>query len=611
VNLITVLWSAAAGAALTLGLVQGLVWLFDRRALASLTFAIVAVAVTCLAPIEVRMLHALTPEEYGAWLRWLHLPMFFAIAGTVVFVRLYLGTGRTWLAVTIIALRGLVLLGNFVLHPNITFKKINTLVQVPFLGEQVSTVGHAVLGDWQWVASFSLIAWAVFVVDAVVTLWRRGDHEGRRKALVVGGGILAFLVLSSIQGQMVVFGVTRAPVLVSLPFLVTLLAMAFELSHDVIHSARLHRELRDSEQRLSLAANAAGLGLWEWDIGANAVKATDKARVLHGISETKAVGFDRWSGAIHPDDQATVRQELERAQGSGEGFGVEYRIRLPDGTVRWILARGRSDRHRSGPPVLMRGVIRDITERKQAQSETEELRRELAHAGRVTLLGQLASSLAHELNQPLGAILRNAEAAEMLLKAATPDLDEIRAIVADILRDDRRAGKVIDRLRALLKRRSVDFQPLSLDGLIQDVISLVRPDAAARHVALHYLPISELPPAVGDRVQLSQVLLNLIVNGMDAVMESPEGRRRIVIETRALETGMVEVLVSDSGPGVAPTVIDRLFEPFFTTKSQGMGMGLPVSRTIIEAHGGRLNAENREHGATFRFTLVAARDAKP
>ncbi|MBV8143851.1 MAG: hypothetical protein JO184_02500 [Gammaproteobacteria bacterium] len=245
---------------------------------------------------------------------------------------------------------------------------------------------------------------------------------------------------------------------------------------------------------------------------------------------------------------------------------------------------------------------------RQTRQELEELRSELARAGRVTALGQLASALAHELSQPLGAILRNAEAAEIHLNSASPNLDELREIVSDIRKDDRRAGDVIEQMRALIKRRTLEMHPLPLNEVVQDVISLVHSDAVARHVALDCVVAPGLPLVAGDRVHLSQVLLNLIINGMDAIQASPAITKRVVIEARPREKGRVEVAVTDSGPGVPPDVIDKVFDPFYTTKSGGLGMGLPISRTIIEAHGGKLWAEHAPggRGLTFRFTLAEA-----
>lgn len=244
---------------------------------------------------------------------------------------------------------------------------------------------------------------------------------------------------------------------------------------------------------------------------------------------------------------------------------------------------------------------------QRARRELEELRSEVARAGRVTALGQLASSLAHELSQPLGAILRNAEAAELHLNGPAPDLEELRAIVADIRTDDRRAGDVIDQMRALIKRRTLQMQSLPLDEVVHDVISMVRCDAGARHVALDCVMPPGLPPVKGDRVHLSQVLLNLIINGMDAIQASRASTKRVVIEAQPHGHGQVEVAVTDSGPGMPRETIGKVFDPFFTTKAGGMGMGLPISRTIIEAHGGRLWAERgRGSGLTFRFTLQQA-----
>ncbi|MBV9726628.1 MAG: hypothetical protein JO299_15820 [Gammaproteobacteria bacterium] len=248
---------------------------------------------------------------------------------------------------------------------------------------------------------------------------------------------------------------------------------------------------------------------------------------------------------------------------------------------------------------------------RETRQELEELRSELARAGRVTALGQLASALAHELSQPLGAILRNAEAAEIHLNNPSPDLEELRAIVSDIRKDDRRAGDVIEQMRALIKRRTLQVHPLALNELVQDVISLLHSDAVARHVALDCAVAPGLPLVAGDRVHLSQVLLNLIMNGMDAIQSSAALTKRVVIEARSKEEGKVEVTVTDSGPGLPEGVIDKVFDPFYTTKSGGLGMGLPISRTIIEAHGGKLWAEHAAggRGLTFRFTLDEAQAA--
>ena len=225
-------------------------------------------------------------------------------------------------------------------------------------------------------------------------------------------------------------------------------------------------------------------------------------------------------------------------------------------------------------------------------------------------MGQLASSLAHEINQPLGAILRNAEAAELYLEHPSPDLEEIRAILADIRADDQRAGHVIDRMRGLLKRHTLDPRRLDVGALVGEVVALVRVDAVTRQVKLGVDVPGDVPHVRGDRVHLQQVLLNLILNGMDALDAARPEDRRIRVSARLDAAAIVEIAVDDAGPGVPADLLAQIFDPFFTTKPSGMGMGLAISRTIVEAHGGRLWGENKQGGgAVFRFTLPIADEA--
>jgi C4-dicarboxylate-specific signal transduction histidine kinase len=251
-----------------------------------------------------------------------------------------------------------------------------------------------------------------------------------------------------------------------------------------------------------------------------------------------------------------------------------------------------------------------VTQQRQAEDEVNDLRRKLAHTGRVTMLGQLSSALAHELSQPLAAIQYNAEAAQKLLAREVLDTEELRAIVSDILRDDRRAGEVVQRLRTWLKQGRMQMEPISLTEIAEDVLRLVRSDAAAKRVALECAVPSTLPPVRGDRIHLSQVLLNLVMNAMDALGEVRDAHRRVLIEGRVGANGCCEMSVSDTGPGIAMDKLNTIFEPFFTAKIEGLGVGLSISRAIVEAHGGQLWAENDARGgATFHFT-VPRRDAE-
>ena len=365
--------------------------------------------------------------------------------------------------------------------------------------------------------------------------------------------------------------------------------------------------VRRSESRLSSAVQVAALGLYERRDGTNMVYLDERARVMLGISEEDtSTEMSFLSDRIHPDDRPRVDDLQQRlADGAAAQVAAEYRYRHPQGGLIWISEVAHVvPQETSGPTKLQIGVFQDITARKRAEYEMERQRMELAHASRVSTLGQLASSLAHELNQPLGAILRNAEAAEMFLNQANPDLDEIRAILADIRKDDLRAGEVIERMRALLKRRTLDLQPLSLATLTSEVITMARMDAIARHVVIETDIPDDLPLVCADRIHLQQVLLNLIINGMDALTEADRTLRRISVSAQAINGSRVRLSVADTGHGIDPQRMEELFQPFFTTKTNGMGIGLSISRTIIEAHQGEIWAENNSgRGATFHIKL--------
>jgi signal transduction histidine kinase len=242
-------------------------------------------------------------------------------------------------------------------------------------------------------------------------------------------------------------------------------------------------------------------------------------------------------------------------------------------------------------------------QQRRAVAEIEKQRTELAHVSRVSTMGQLASALTHELNQPLGAILRNAEAAELFLQSSPPNLEEVRAILTDIRRDDKRAGNVIDRMRALYKRRSLVLQDLDLRELVEDTVALTRTDADTRQVRITMQMPPQLPRTQGDRVHLQQVLLNLILNGMDSMATVSKPRRILLVRVQATKSGNLQIEITDHGTGIAPEAAARIFEPFFTTKSNGMGMGLAISQTIIEAHGGDIWVDSKG-GAGTTFTLI-------
>jgi two-component system, LuxR family, sensor kinase FixL len=600
---VTVIWSMIASVSFTLATIYLLIWFRERRSWAYLCFFVLAVGVIGMATSEMAAMYAKSPAEYGTAVRWGHFAFGFVVLGSLGFVHFYFGTGKRWLLGSALGLRLLAVVMNFSTGLNLHIRAIQSLQQVNFLGEPVSMLGVWTLNPWVRLGQFAALVQFVYVVDASLRLWRTGAHESRRRAVIVGGTLAFFILFASGQAGLVAAGVLRMPIIVSFPFLAVLLAMSYELSRDVLRAAQMGRELRESEERMTLAAEAAGFGVWMWSIPRNQIWGSERWLRLFGFAPDAFVSFEMVMQRIHPDDRQRVEREVRRALDDRSDYTADYRVVLPDDTQRWVVARGRMHSDTHGKPDRMMGATIDITGRKQAELEIVQQRNELAHVGRVSTMGQLASTLAHELNQPLGAILRNAEAAELFLQGDSPDLEEVRAILADIRKDDQRAGEVIDRMRALLKRRGLEHTTLDIAELVDDVVPLVHPDAVSRRVRLDIEVPRNLPPVRGDRVHLQQVLLNLILNGMDAMGEVPAEARRLTVRARQADAGTIEVAVADAGHGVPAEKFARLFEPFFTTKPNGMGLGLPISSTIITAHGGRIWAENSPAGATFYFTV--------
>lgn len=609
----TIVWSMIASACLTVALIYLLVWYKNRTERAALFFFTAALSTAGLAFCEIWIMHADTVSAQTAAIRLLQVPMFVLLVSITWFVWTYLGAGRPWLAWTIVVVRGLYVLPNFLLGQNPSFRELS-IDRIQFLGESVTVVG-GVTNPFLAFGQFGVLLVLAFVADASITTWRRGD---RRKA-VVGVTIQFFLAVGLAASLPVLWANARTPLMISPFFLGLLAVMGYELSRDVIRAARLVEELkvseaglRESEARMSLAIDAGGLGIWTWDIVRDQIWGSELWRMLYGSTTLEPLTSDRALQRVHPDDRPALESTLAKAIAGANGgrYQTEHRLLLPDGTSRWVASRGRVEFDATGRPVLMRGASRDETARKRAEQETQLLRQEIAHVGRVSMMGQLASGLAHEINQPLASILRNAEAAEVFLQHPSPDLDEVRAILADICADDERAGSVIDRMRGLLKRQTLDTQRLDVGSLVGEVVALVRVDAVSRQIVMTADVPGNLPPVRGDRVHLQQVLLNLIFNGMDALNGARPADRRVSVAARLDGAQIVEIAVSDAGPGIPAAALERIFDPFFTTKPNGMGIGLAISRTIVEAHGGRLWAENKnDGGARFCFTLPIAAQA--
>ena len=290
-----------------------------------------------------------------------------------------------------------------------------------------------------------------------------------------------------------------------------------------------------------------------------------------GFTKSERIDFNGFLQRLHSEDREAVNQAVTRALAGEGSYEREYRLVLPDGRSRWIASRGQVEFNGDGKPVLIRGVSLDITARKQAELEVQQQRSELAHLSRVTMLGELSGSLAHELNQPLTAILSNAQAALRFLAHENADLNEVREILTDIVNEDKRAGEVIRRLRLLLKKGEVQHQPLDVNEVVLEVLKLVRSDLVNQGVTTHTELAPDLPVLHGDRVQLQQVLLNLVMNACDAMATTARDDRQIILRTDVAGDGAVRISVADCGDGIAPDKLEQVFEPFFTIQAPRHG----------------------------------------
>jgi PAS domain S-box-containing protein len=494
---------------------------------------------------------------------------------------------------------------------------------------------------------------------------------------------------------------------------------------DITERRLAEAALRESQHNMSLAAAAAELAMWMWDLPRDEIWTTDEGWALFGIPKSGKISFKNFLHVVYPEDRETVHQAVTKALNGSGDYDSEYRVKQ-GGKMRWIAARGRVE-FVDNKPVRMRGVLLDITLRKQAEErfrlavdaapnamimvnaegkielinpevesvfgysrqelvgrpveilipnrfrsehpsyrrgylaepkvramgagrelygrrkdgsevpieiglsplhtsgglfvlasivdisqrrqtelESARQRNELAHLSRVALLSELSVSLAHELNQPLTAILSNTQAAQLMLAQGPADPGELPQILSEIVEESKRAGEVIRRLRALLKKGEIHRVPLDMNQVVDNVLKLIRTDLINQHVTIYTELASNVPLVDGDEVQLEQVLLNLVVNACDAMAEVEAIDRRLFICTGLAGTDAVRVSVTDEGSGIPLEKIERIFEPFFTTKGTGTGLGLAVCRTIISAHGGRLWAVNNpKRGATVQFTLPA------
>jgi signal transduction histidine kinase len=406
------------------------------------------------------------------------------------------------------------------------------------------------------------------------------------------------------QGPFVTSSATQNALSIQL-FLIVAWIPVMSLSAVIRERAQADANARRSEEELAIAIDAAQLGRWEWDVKAGSLTWSDITRRMYEVPLDGPVSAATFEALIHPDDRPLIAAATAKAVAGGE-IDVEFRVVFPDGRIKWILSKGRTILDEEGRAARMIGVKVDVTERKFAEFQMHRQQRELAHLSRVAVAGELSTALAHEVNQPLAAILANASAARRFLLHDPPDLRELGEIVEAIAQDNRRAAAVITRFGSLLKKSERRWALLDINDVVASVVDVARTDVISRGVSLTKDLAEDLPRFAGDPVQVQQVLLNLIINACDAMESIPAAERRLHVATAADDEG-VRVTVTDNGVGITADHVEDIFEPFVTSKTQRLGLGLAICRSIVADHEGRLWVENQPGcGAAFSFTLPAA-----
>ena len=372
---------------------------------------------------------------------------------------------------------------------------------------------------------------------------------------------------------------------------------------DLSEQKRAERALRRSEAFLAESQHLSQIGSFSWRVATDEITWSEELYRIYELEPGTPVTLELIRTRVHPEDMSLIEKMIEQVGDEGHGFEWQYRLLMPDGSIKYMHAVAHSIRHQDGQVEYI-AAVQDVTARRLTEEARDKARSELARVARVMSLGALAASIAHEVNQPLSGIITNASTCLRMLDTNPPNLDGARETTQRTMRDGHRASDVIARLRALFSRKEGVIERVDLNDATREVIELTRNDLQRNRVAVRTELAGDLPLVTGDRIQLQQVIMNLIRNASDAMRDIEDRPRQLMVTTARNEHDRVDLTVQDSGAGFEPESMNNLFESFYTTKSDGMGMGLSVSRSIIENHNGRLWANlNDGAGATFSFSI--------
>ncbi len=381
-----------------------------------------------------------------------------------------------------------------------------------------------------------------------------------------------------------------------------------ELKKELAERKRAEQELRRSEEFLAEAQHLSRIGSFSWSVATDEITCSEQLYRIFQIDRDAQMTFELIGTRIHPEDLSVFQEHIERYRRDRSDVQLEFRLQMPDGAVKYVHVAAHIRRDHGQPEYI--GAVQDVTERRLSEEALSKARSQLAHVARVTSLGVLTASIAHEVNQPLSGIVTNASTCLRMLAADPPNVDGARETARRTIRDGNRASEVITRLRALYGKKDTTIESVNLNEAAREVLALSLSELQRNRVLVQQELAEGLPLVAGNRVQLQQVILNLLRNASDAMSGVDDRPRQLLIRTEADEDDHVRLMVMDAGVGFAPQAADRLFDSFYTTKNDGMGIGLSVSRSIIESHHGRLWATlNTGPGTTFSFSIPRASGA--
>ncbi len=381
-----------------------------------------------------------------------------------------------------------------------------------------------------------------------------------------------------------------------------------ELRKEISERKQVEEKLRRSEVFLAEGQQLSRIGSFSWRVATGEITWSEQLYRTFGFEPGTPVTLELIATRVHPEDRLLLSDMIEQAGRGVSDFDYEYRLQMIDLSVKHLHLIAQGTRDKDGQFEYI-GAVQDVTQRRFSEEALSRARSELAHVARITSLGVLTASIAHEVNQPLSGIITNASTCLRMLATDPPNVDGARETARRTIRDGNRASEVISRLRALFSKKDVTMEPMDLNEATQEVIALSLRGLQRNRVIVQTELADDLPPVMGDRVQLEQVILNLVRNASDAMSTVDDRQRQLLIRTEQDDGDYVRLTVQDAGVGFDPHAVDRLFEAFHTTKSDGMGIGLSVSRSIVESHHGRLSAKlNDGPGATFSFSIPCAPD---